>query len=115
MKSLNLHAAALIVATLFCAMVEQPALSKEWSIQDRQDELMRQINAGQKAKELTFKEAKRLRGDLADVSRKKKSMRSDDKKPLTAEQKAELEKVLNDISVDINKLKLEKRTHVNPT
>ena len=70
---------------------------------------MRQINEGQKAKELTDKQAKRLRSDLADVSRMKKGMRNDDGKPRTKEEQADLEKELNEISVRINKLKLEKR------
>lgn len=71
---------------------------------------MADINEGQKGNQLTKKEADRLRSDLADVSRKKKKMKAKThEKTLTDDQKRELEGDLNDISVAIQKHKLEKR------
>lgn len=105
-------ASFLIAYTIACTVALTPAQSKEWTIWARQQELMKQVNAGQKSKELTAKEAKRLRGDLSDVARKKKSFRNDDKTPMTDEEKKAVEKKLNDVSLEINKLKLEKRVEV---
>lgn len=72
---------------------------------------MQQINEGQKAKELTVKEAKSLRKDLANLAKKKAKMKAkaDKKNVLTKENQTELEGDLNKISVEIQKLKLEKR------
>lgn len=84
--------------------------AKVWTIEARQIQLMADINEGQKGKQLTKKEADHLRSDLADVSRKKKKMKSKAVEgKITEEQKSELEGDLNKISVDIKKLKLEKR------
>lgn len=71
---------------------------------------MKDVNEGQKGKQLTKKEADRMRSDLADVARKKKKMKSkaDDGK-LTEDDKKELEGDLNKISDSIHKYKLEKR------
>lgn len=71
---------------------------------------MADINEGQKGKQLTKKQSDRLRSDLADIARKKKKMKdkSTDGK-ITEDQKLELEKDLNDVSVAIQKYKLEKR------
>ncbi len=71
---------------------------------------MRDINDGQKAKELTVKEAKKLRKDLANLAAKKAKMKAKSEETLTAEDKLVLEGGLNNISVEIKKLKLEKRT-----
>ncbi len=72
---------------------------------------MQQINEGQKASELTVKEAKSLRKDLANLAKKKANMKAkaDKKNTLTKENQIELEGDLNKISVEIQKLKLEKR------
>lgn len=88
-----------------------PAIGKEWTIQERQDQLMKDINKAQKAKALTDKEAKKLRGNLADVARRKKKMESKGKVKgkLDDNDKMKLESDLNDISVEIKKLQLEKR------
>jgi hypothetical protein len=88
-----------------------PVEAKEWSIDDRQQALMQQINEGQKAKELTVKEAKSLRKDLANLAKKKAKMKAkaDKDNTLTKENQTELEGDLNKISVEIQKLKLEKR------
>jgi len=86
--------------------------AKEWTINARQDQLMKDINAAQKKKELTDKEAKKLRGDLADVARKEAKLRGKNNKQIPIEDQAKLEKALNTVSVDIKRLALEKRVDV---
>lgn len=102
-------ALALALSSFFCTFLSVEA--KEWSIDDRQQALMQQINEGQKANELTVKEAKSLRKDLANLAKKKANMKAkaDKKNVLTKENQTELEGDLNKISVEIQKLKLEKR------
>lgn len=97
------------MSTLFSMFL--PAEAKEWSIDDRQQALMQQINEGQKAKELTVKEAKAMRKDLANLAKKKAKMKTKagGSNTLTKENQTELEGDLNKISVEIQKLKLEKR------
>lgn len=74
-----------------------------------QAKLMREINAGQKANQLTVKEANKLRKDLAHVARKKAKMLSKTNRKLSDEDRAELISSLNDISNNVHKLELEKR------
>ncbi len=102
-------ALALALSSFFSTFLSVEA--KEWSIDDRQQALMQQINEGQKAKELTVKEAKSLRKDLANLAKKKANMKAkaDKNNTLTKENQTELEGDLNKISVEIQKLKLEKR------
>lgn len=85
------------------------ASAKEWTINERQDQLMKDINAAQKKKDLTDKEAKKLRGDLADVARKEAKLRGKNNKQIPVEDLAKLEKALNEVSVDIKQKALEKR------
>ncbi|CAN5430555.1 hypothetical protein BH11CYA1_BH11CYA1_19520 [soil metagenome] len=110
MRFLSLVCAlALALGSFFSTSLSVEA--KDWSIDDRQQALMQQINEGQKSKELTVKEAKNLRKDLANLARKKAIMKVKGKNgnALTKENQTELEGDLNKISVEIQKLKLEKR------
>ncbi|MDZ4833239.1 MAG: hypothetical protein SGJ27_05500 [Candidatus Melainabacteria bacterium] len=88
------------------------ASAKEWTINERQDQLMKDINTAQKKKALTDKEAKGLRKDLADVARKEAKLRGKNDKQIPIEDKAKLEGALNKVSVDIKRLALEKRVDV---
>lgn len=99
-----------IALFIFLTCLPVDASSKVWTIEARQAQLMKDVNEGQKGKQLTKKEADRMRSDLADVARKKKKMKSkaDDGK-LTEDDKKELEGDLNKISDSIHKYKLEKR------
>ena len=90
-------------------LVAFSAEAKNWTVDERQQELMQQVNEGQKAKELTVKEAKSMRKALADLAKKKAKMNAKTKNNLTKDNVTELESDLNKISVDIQKLKLEKR------
>lgn len=105
----NISGLILLLATsLFIAL---PVEAKKWTTDERQLQLMQDINAGQKSGDLTLKEASALRKDLSHVSRKKAKMKF--KLPpngkLSSEQEAEIESDLNKVSSDIHKTKLEKR------
>ncbi|MBY0357052.1 MAG: hypothetical protein K2W82_03550 [Candidatus Obscuribacterales bacterium] len=102
----------ILAATILIGMsFALPAESKKWTTDERQIQLMQEINSGQKSGDLTLVEANSLRKDLSHVARKKAKMKF--KLPpnskLTADQEAEIEKDLNKISSDIHKTKLEKR------
>jgi len=95
---------------LCCVLNEQPAQSKPSIADEGQAKLMQQVNAGQKSNQLTLKEAKKLRKDLANVARKKAKMLSKTAgRKLNAEDKAKLKSDINEISENIHKLELEKR------
>ncbi|HNB23903.1 MAG TPA: hypothetical protein PKZ32_15915 [Candidatus Melainabacteria bacterium] len=110
--TVSMKFAFLTTAALFIliASLATEATAKVWTIDDRQSQLMKDINEGQKGKQLTKKEADHLRSDLADVARKKKKMKNKaDNGKLTEDDKKELEGDLNKISDAIHKYKLEKR------
>lgn len=104
---------AAVLAISLLMVVAAPGISKTWTIDERQTQLMQDINAGQKNKELTVKECTKLRSDLADVMRKKRSLiKKSANKQLSPKDIMTLEEALNKVSVAITKLKLEKRTQV---
>lgn len=112
----NLVVRSILVAATICGAMSNPQSSPAkgvtWTVEMRQAKLMQDINVAQQHKELTDKEAKKLRSDLSDVARKKKKFRNENKGTggkLTDENNKELEKDLNDISSDIKRLQLEKR------
>ncbi|MBA3856135.1 MAG: hypothetical protein C0507_04425 [Cyanobacteria bacterium PR.3.49] len=111
MKQAFLTALAL---SLCLSAIPVSAKGKVWTVDARQTQLMADINEGQKGKQLTKKEADRLRSDLADVARKKKKMKEKaENGKLTDANKNDLEADLNKISVAIQKYKLEKRVEKN--
>ncbi len=111
MKKSFFAALAAVCAISMSLPLSIDAKGKTWSLEDRQEQLMKDINEGQKNKGLTVKEANSLRKDLSNVSRKKVKFRKENKgsRLLTEDNKASLEKDLNDISVQVKKLELEKR------
>lgn len=94
---------------LVCGSV-QAKTKAALTIEDRQDQLMSNINESQKSGELTTKEARNLRSDLADMAHKKAKLKMKNGK-LSEENKKQFEADLNKISVEINKRKLAKRVH----
>jgi Skp family chaperone for outer membrane proteins len=99
-----------IVACVATTNLTSPAYAKVWSIDERQVQLMQDINKGQKLNQLTPKEAKKLREGLSDIARKKKKFQNGDpSKAFSDTQKSELESDLNKVSTDIKKVELEKR------
>lgn len=95
------------------SMFPAGSMAETMAIWQRQKALMTNINQGQKNNQLTDKEAKSLRKKLSAVSKKKAKMQRDaDGGKLSSENVIELEKDMNDISVEIKKLRLEKRVKV---
>jgi hypothetical protein len=103
-----------LIAIFACSAIISeavPAYSKVWSIDERQLRLMQDINQGQKLKQLTPKDAKKLREQLSGIARKKKKFQNGDgpSKVFSNSQKSELESDLNKVSTDIKKVEREKR------
>jgi len=96
------------MVTFFACSLSQ-ANAKTWTVDDRQQKLMQEINKGQKSGELTQKEARMLRKQEATIARKKAKMKRKNLDRLSSEDINELEEDLNKVSVDLNKLRLEKR------
>lgn len=92
-----------IMSMLISASV--PGFAKVLTIDARQDQLMKEINDGQKAKLLNKKEADRLRKELAKFVKKKKKLKTKNNNQLTAEDKTDLSADLDSISEDIKKSK----------
>lgn len=99
----------LVVLLVYFAGTFTTAEGKTWTVDDRQAKLMQGINAGQKSGELTVKEARSLRKMQAGIARKKAKMKGENLGRLTPENTSELEEELNKVSVELNRLRLEKR------
>lgn len=96
-----------LLCTTICS---SNCMAKQMSLRDRQEALMKNVNEGQKTKQLTVKEAQNMRSELADIARTKAKMkRKNEDNKLTSSNKIDLEKDLNKVSVEIKKLRLEKR------
>ncbi len=85
---------------------------RNWTITQRQVALRREVDGGQRANELTLKEANGLRERLASITTDAQKMKSKNGGKLSYKDEGKLEKRLNGISVDIQKDKLAKRTTV---
>jgi hypothetical protein len=113
--SLRKTASAVLFATVLAASLNlgtaSGVLAKEkvWTIDTRAAKLMQEINEGQKSGELTVKEAKKLRSDLADIAHRKKLMKGDNDGKVSPEDRNKIEGDLNKVSAKIHKLELEKR------
>jgi len=101
---------ALFLVLSFALFAPSEAIAKTWTIDERQEQLMKDINAAQEKKALTTKEGDKLRKMLANVSKKKNKWKTDKTRDLTEDEKLKLEGDLNKISVQIKALQLEKRT-----
>ncbi|HMP52200.1 MAG TPA: hypothetical protein PKD05_11670 [Candidatus Melainabacteria bacterium] len=102
-----------LLGVMVISMFPVAGMAETMTIWQRQKALMTNINQGQKNNQLTDSEAKSLRKKLSAVSKKKTKMKRDaEDGKLSSENVIELEKDLNDISVEIKKLRLEKRVKV---
>ncbi|QQR56677.1 MAG: hypothetical protein IPG59_16965 [Candidatus Melainabacteria bacterium] len=101
---------ALFLVLCFAVFAPSDATAKTWTIDERQEQLMKDINAAQEKKALTAKEGDKLRKMLAKVSKKKAKWKTDKTRELSSDEKLTLEGDLNKISVQIKALQLEKRT-----
>lgn len=100
----------LALALLLALSFSSAADAKVWTIDARQEELMKQINTAQEKKALTAKEGDKLRKMLAKIAKKKAKWKQDKTRDLSEDEKLELEGDLNKVSVKIKALQLEKRT-----
>lgn len=101
---------ALALVISFSFFTPGSAVAKEWTIEARQAELMKQINVAQEKKALTAKEGEKLRKKLSNVAKKKTKWMQDKTRELTEDEKLKLEAMLNEVSVDIKDWQLQKRT-----
>ncbi len=101
----------LMLVTMFsgvCA-TEVCAAKKKYSVYDRQVELRKKVEAGQKKNELTAKEANGLNGDLDDITSSIEKMKSKNAGKLSYKDEGKIEKRLNKISLTLSKKELAKR------
>lgn len=104
----------LIVASLALLVLQTCAMGvdarpRHYTITQRQNELSMRIRRGERANELTAKEAAHLREDIADVKDREARMRSKNGGKLSYKDMSKIEKDLNDISVALHKKELNKR------
>ena len=107
--AISLVAISLVSFNVF-AQVSPAEARHNWTITQRQVQLRREVNGGQKANELTLKEANGLRDRLDSITTDSKKMKAKNAGKLSYKDEGKLEKRLNSISVDMQKEKLEKRT-----
>lgn len=98
-----------IVAAMFTTGIFQSVDAKKYTIYQRQAALNKRVSAAERAKELTFKEARNFREDLADIEKDKRKMITKNNGKLSYADEDKLEKRLNKVSVGIQNKKLEKR------
>ncbi len=87
-----LHKAAFLSCISLSAL---PALSKVWTIEERQNQLMQDINDAEKSKQISAKEARALRKMQANIARKKAAFRARNRGKLTDDDIAKLNKDLD--------------------
>ena len=101
----------LSLATALCLAVflnASPAQSKRLVIDEGQAKLMQEINKGQKSKQLTPKEANKLRKDLSHVARQKAKELNKTNRKLTAEDSEKLKSDVSEIRDKMLNLEREK-------
>jgi septal ring factor EnvC (AmiA/AmiB activator) len=105
-------AVALCVAMLcvqFVAPSTADAAKKKWTIYERQVDLQKRIEKGEKSNELTKKEADKLRDRMADIKDRVEKWTAKNGGKLTYKDQGKIEKDLNKVSTDLTKWSLEKR------
>ena len=100
---------SLLLGSTWC--VDMPGLAKDakWTITERQEQLDKEIAAGQKAGELTLKEANSLKEDSDKITQKIRKFKEKNAGKLSYDNINAVEKALNKLSLRIQKLKLAKR------
>lgn len=86
-----------------------PAAKKPYTITDRVTELRTKVEAGQKENELTAKEATKLTCDLDNISNDIEKMKVKNAGKLSYSDEGKIEKRLNKVSLALTKCQLEKR------
>jgi hypothetical protein len=101
----------LVLSTGLGLIVSSPNAEarRHYTITNRINALSSKINAGQKANELTLKEADSLRGDIADINSKIDKDKSKNGGKLSYRDENIVEKKLNSVSEKLQKKELAKR------
>jgi hypothetical protein len=107
----QLVAISLAVTTALGLFLSQAveARKKQWTVTERQVQLQKETTAGEKANELTKKEADDIREDLAKIQTKIDKAKEKNGGKLSYKDEAKTEARLNDVSLKIQKFKLAKR------
>ena len=106
--ALTITALSLSAVTTLVQPTEAQA-RRHYTITQRQEMLRKEVNAGQKANELTLKEADALRDRLTGITEDEAKMKAKNGGKLSYKDEGKIEKKLNSISVDMTKQKLAKR------
>jgi septal ring factor EnvC (AmiA/AmiB activator) len=107
MKRTDIFAASLALL-IGISTLQQPAQAR-YTINERQVRLQKEISQGVKANELTKKEADDLKSSMADIDSRIAKMKEKNAGKISIKDQKKLEKSLNDVSVKITKLRLDKR------
>jgi hypothetical protein len=83
--------------------------AKKWTVTEREVALEQKIAKAEKASQLTSREAEKLRKKLAAIRFKQAKMKAGNDGKLSYEDNERLEKLLNSLSLEIQKFQLEKR------
>jgi hypothetical protein len=97
------------VSISVCQIDSVSAKAKQWTITERQQALSSKVDKGEKSNELTKKEADKLRSRLSDVDDKIQKAKDKNGGKLSYKDEGKIEKILNSISVDLDKEELDKR------
>lgn len=92
------------------AQLEAVAKKPKVTITDRLEILSKKIDKGQKANELTLKEADKLRTTISDIKEKIQKAKDKNGGKLSYEDENKIEKDLNKVSVKLTAKELDKRT-----
>ena len=87
----------------------EPVEAKKWTITQRQVEEQKRISSGEKSGELTKKKQLIRRSDMSDLAARIDKMKSKNGGKLSYKDEGKIEKSLNDVTLKIEKKKLEKR------
>jgi len=77
------------------AEFDLPTLAKVWTVEERQVQLMQDINNAEKSKQISSKEARALRKMQANIARKKAALRAKNRGKLTDDDIVKLNKDLD--------------------
>jgi hypothetical protein len=97
-----------ILALLTCAF-SASSLAKHWTVTQRQDALLKEIDSSFKANQLTAKEHDDLRNEQQKIIVREKSMKEKNAGKISYEDNRRLEKDLNTLSLKLHKKVLAKR------
>jgi hypothetical protein len=102
--------ACMSFAAMLAILATTAAPARTWTIHQRQLAEQSRITKGEKSGELTKKEADGLRQDMADIDGKIAKAKAKNGNKISIKDQGKIEKSLNDVTLKIEKLELEKRT-----